>query len=177
MGGGWIHEVKFDGYRIQAHVANDVVTLYSKNGHHFTGRFPTIAYALRDLPAKAAVIDAELVAATPAGHPDFYKLFAARAASSELCLWAFDLLHLNGSDLRELPLKTRRRKLEALLARYDSSSIMFSEGFGDPLRLLQARRHREQARGPTIPLRPAVRLDQGEDPSLARIQQRALAPL
>jgi bifunctional non-homologous end joining protein LigD len=60
-GDGWIHEVKFDGYRIQAHVANDDVTLYSKNGHHFTDRFPTIAYALRDLPAKAAVIDAELV--------------------------------------------------------------------------------------------------------------------
>ena len=137
VGDRWIHEVKFDGYRLQVHKAGRDVTLLSRNGHHFTGRFPDIALLLRTLPAKAAIIDAELVACSSAGMPDFRKLHFA-AADGNLCLWAFDLLHLNGKDLLDVPLAKRRAKLQALIERHDHPSILFSSAFDDPHRLLAA---------------------------------------
>jgi bifunctional non-homologous end joining protein LigD len=135
----WIHEVKFDGYRIQVHKAGRDVTLLSRNGHHFTGRFPDIAFVLRALPAKAAIIEAELVGRSSTGIPDFRRLHASAATSDELCLWAFDLLHLNGKDLLDQPLVKRRAKLQALIERHDHPTILFSSAFDDdPLRLLAA---------------------------------------
>ena len=110
--------------------------LLSRNGHCFTGRFPDIAVVLRALPAKAAIIDAELVACSSTGAPDFRKLHFS--AASELCLWAFDLLHLNGKDLLELPLAKRRAKLQALIERHDHPTVLFSDAFDDPHRLLAA---------------------------------------
>ena len=61
-GDGWLHEVKFDGYRVQAHKIGSRVVIYSRNGHDFTERFPSIAQLLQELPAKAAVLDGEVVA-------------------------------------------------------------------------------------------------------------------
>jgi bifunctional non-homologous end joining protein LigD len=61
-GDGWVHEVKFDGYRVQAHKAGARVLVFSRNGHDFTDRFPSIAQLLRELPAKTAVLDGEVVA-------------------------------------------------------------------------------------------------------------------
>jgi bifunctional non-homologous end joining protein LigD len=61
-GEGWLHEVKFDGYRVQVHKVGARVTIYSRNGHDFTERFPSIAQLLHELPAKAAVLDGEVVA-------------------------------------------------------------------------------------------------------------------
>jgi bifunctional non-homologous end joining protein LigD len=69
VGDRWIHEVKFDGYRIQVHKAGRDVELLSRNGHGFNERFPDIAFLLRTLPAKAAIIDAELVACSSASTP------------------------------------------------------------------------------------------------------------
>ena len=100
------------------------MTLLSRNGHHFTGRYPDIAFLLRALPAKAAIIDAELVACSSTGVPDF-KLHASAATSDELDLWAFDLLHLNGRDLLDLPLVKRRSKLQALVERHDHRTVLF----------------------------------------------------
>jgi len=138
VGDRWIHEVKFDGYRLQVHKTGRDVTLLSRNGHPFTGRFPDIAFVLQTLPAKAAIIDAELVACSSAGVPDFRKLHASAATSDELCLWAFDLLHLNGKDLLDLPLVKRRAKVQALIERHDHPTVMFSAAFDDPHRLLAA---------------------------------------
>jgi len=61
-GDGWLHEVKFDGYRVQVHKMGSRVVIYSRNGHDFTERFPTIAQLLHELPAKVAVLDGEVVA-------------------------------------------------------------------------------------------------------------------
>jgi len=138
VGDRWIHEVKFDGYRLQVHKTGRDVTLLSRNGHHFTGRYPDVAFVLRTLPAKAAIIDAELVACSSTGVPDFRKLHASAATSDELCLWVFDLLHLNGKDLLDLPLAKRRAKLQALIGRHDHPTVLFSSAFDDPHRLLAA---------------------------------------
>jgi hypothetical protein len=61
-GGGWVHELKFDGYRVQAHKMGSHVVLFSRNGHHFTDRFASIAALLREMPVKAAVLNGEVVA-------------------------------------------------------------------------------------------------------------------
>ena len=71
VGDGWVHEVKFDGYRVQAHKVGARVIVFSRNGHDFTERFPSIAQLLRELPAKSAVLDGEVVASDADGRPRF----------------------------------------------------------------------------------------------------------
>jgi len=74
VGERWQHEVKFDGYRVQVHKTGKDVTIYSRNGHVFRPRFETIAYLLRDLPARSAVLDGEIVASDRRGVPNFARL-------------------------------------------------------------------------------------------------------
>src|SRR5262245_58428527 len=93
-----------------------------------------IAAAAKALPAREAIIDAELVACSNSGLPNFYRLLSGKAEPYELCLWAFDLLHLNGRDLRDRPLMERGGRLQALLDRAPSPAILPSKGFIDPLR-------------------------------------------
>ena len=109
-GPDWLHEVKFDGFSIQIHKAGDEVCLFSRNGKDFTERFPAIAAAARRLEANKAVIDGELVVCDGSDKPDFYALLGRRI--SGLCVWCFDLLSLNGRDLRSHPLQQRKAKLE-----------------------------------------------------------------
>jgi bifunctional non-homologous end joining protein LigD len=71
---GWVHEVKFDGYRVQAHKVGSRVILFSRNGHDFRERFPSIVQELRELPARAAVLDGEVVANDIDGRPNFARL-------------------------------------------------------------------------------------------------------
>ena len=106
-GDGWVHEVKFDGYRVQAHKVGSRVTLFSRNGHDFRERLPSIVQELRELPARAAVLDGEVAASDIDGRPNFARLHLSRwtkpgPATVHLC--ALDLLTLNGSDLRLQPL-------------------------------------------------------------------------
>ena len=111
-GEGWIYEVKFDGYRMQVHKTADSVTLYTRRGADWTDRFPQLATALTSLPCKSAVIDAELV------HTDGFEALYRRAqkhGEDELVLWAFDLLVLNGNDLRAIHLEDRKRRLGHLV--------------------------------------------------------------
>jgi bifunctional non-homologous end joining protein LigD len=132
----WLHEVKFDGFRIQLHKAGDVVRLYSRNGKDFTARFPSIAAAVRRLGAKDAVIDGELVSCDEADKPDFYALMRRR--TSGLCVWCFDLLAHNDRDLRSLPLQQRKAKLEVLLRKTDDNTLRLSHTFADGEKLLHA---------------------------------------
>jgi bifunctional non-homologous end joining protein LigD len=67
---GWVHEVKFDGHRVQAHKVGLRVILFSRNGDDFSERFPSIVQELRDLPAKATVLDGEIVASDLDGRPN-----------------------------------------------------------------------------------------------------------
>jgi len=75
-GDGWVHEVKFDGYRVQIHKVGSRVVVYSRNGHDFTERFPSIAQLLHELPAKTAVLDGEVVANVAPGREDEKRLLA-----------------------------------------------------------------------------------------------------
>jgi bifunctional non-homologous end joining protein LigD len=132
----WLHEVKFDGYRVQLHKVGKDVTIFSRNGADFSSRWPAIAIALQELPAKSAIIDAEVVASNAKGMPDFAALHSRTAKPEDFCAWAFDLLELNGMNLRPQQPLTRRAKLQKLVARFDNSFVRFSEAFTDAERLL-----------------------------------------
>jgi bifunctional non-homologous end joining protein LigD len=137
-GEGWLHEVKFDGYRVQLHKAGKDVVILSRNGHDFTSRFDTIAYLLRELPARSAVLDGEVVAHNRAGAPDFARLHLRSAPPEGLHLWCFDLLALNGRDWRAHALERRQGRLQGLLERFDCPAIRLSRSFADGLALLRA---------------------------------------
>jgi bifunctional non-homologous end joining protein LigD len=121
---GWLHEVKYDGFRILARKQGEDVALWTRYGTDFTGRFPKIAEAVRSLPAESALIDGEAVAFRPDGHSDFAAL-RTKAGGAMASFVAFDLLSLEGEDLRQRPLEERREALSQLAA--GSSGIQFSE--------------------------------------------------
>jgi len=122
-----LYELKFDGYRVQRHKAGLSSSIYGRNGGDFTRRFPVVAAAVLRLPTKSCVIDGELIAAGRHGEPDFLALLHGRHVPT--CVYCFDLLELNGRDLREHPLVQRRARLQALLARAKCTVIRFSETF------------------------------------------------
>ena len=135
-GDGWLHEVKFDGYRVQLHKDGKDVVIYSRNGVDFTSRFPAIAYALASLPTKSVIVDAEAVACNANGMPDFVALHGRGAKPEDICCWAFDVLRHNSLDTRPLPMMARSAKLEKILQRFDNGFVRFSETFSDAERLL-----------------------------------------
>jgi bifunctional non-homologous end joining protein LigD len=137
-GDAWLHEVKFDGYRVQAHKVGSRVILYSRNGHDFTERFPSIAQLLHELPAKSAVLDGEVVASDVDGRPDFARLHVRWTRPGAIHLWAFDLLTLNGRDWRQQPLVKRQARLQVLLERFGCPAVLSSETFLDGQALLRA---------------------------------------
>ena len=129
-GGGWSHEVKLDGFRVQLHKVGLAVTLFGKNGGKLTTRFPTIAETVIN-PVRSCIIDGELIAAGAEGQPDFRALLHGRHVP--VCVYAFDLMELDGRDLREQPLEQRRSQLKRLLARSKGNLIRFGDSFPSPL--------------------------------------------
>ncbi len=131
-GGGWIHEIKFDGYRVQLRIEGGRATLKTRRGLDWTKRFPGIAAAGAALPD--ALIDGEVVALDDRGAPDFGALQAALSdgRTEGLVLFAFDLLADGEGDWRDRPLVERKARLQALLtARPDAerSPIRYAEHF------------------------------------------------
>ena len=116
--------MKHDGYRIVARKQDERVTLWSRHGAKFTDKLPRIAEAVRGLAAEHALIDGEAVVFRPDGLSDFGAL-RTKAGGARACLIAFDLLNLNGEDLRQRPLEERREALSRLVAGADN--IVFSE--------------------------------------------------
>jgi bifunctional non-homologous end joining protein LigD len=126
----WRYEIKHDGYRAQAHVNAGKVRIFTKSGFDWADRMPTIAAAIAALPCEDAVVDGEAVMVGEDGLTDFFVIHSALARKSapKAFLYASDLLHLDGQDLRELPLDERRLLLEDLLIRAgDPPAIRFSE--------------------------------------------------
>jgi bifunctional non-homologous end joining protein LigD len=141
-GNDWVHELKFDGYRVQAHKIGSRVVVFSRNGHDFTDRFTSIAQLLQELPAKAAVLDGEVVASDADGRPNFARLHVRWTRPNTIHLWAFDLLSFNGCDLRPQPLVRRQACLQALLERFGCAAISLSETFEDGMALLRVAEQR-----------------------------------
>ena len=126
--------MKFDGWRAQLHKQGDDVTIYSRNGSNYTRRFPAIRDSLISLPARSAIIDAEIVVCDSDAKTGFQALM--NGARTELCAWCFDLLKLNESDYRERGLIERKLLLRKLLIKADDDTLRYSEDFTDPIELL-----------------------------------------
>jgi bifunctional non-homologous end joining protein LigD len=127
-GEGWLHEIKHDGYRVQAHFAGEP-RIYTRRGNEWAARMPTISAALKALPANNLVLDGELVAIDGKGKPSFYELpkeLKVRV-KARLVYYAFDLLYLDGFDLRRAPLVQRKRVLAEVLSGVGLNLIRFCE--------------------------------------------------
>src|SRR5712691_10793083 len=132
---GFLHELKLDGYRIQAHLRDGRVTLYTRTGLDWTKRFPTIAADVGRLPAGKLVIDGEIISAEADGRPNFGALQddLKRRRYNRMVYYAFDLLHLDGFDTRAAPLIERKRVLQSFLVEADTTAprVLYSEHFVD----------------------------------------------
>ncbi|HYC65103.1 MAG TPA: DNA ligase D [Reyranellaceae bacterium] len=114
----WLHEIKWDGYRAQAHRDGDAVTVYSRSGLGWSDQFVTIARALPRLPGRSVILDGEAVVLGEGGRPDFQQLRRRLAdPGAPVLYYVFDLLWLDGKDMRALPLVERKRRLKRLLAK------------------------------------------------------------
>ncbi|MBZ9888158.1 DNA ligase [Mesorhizobium sp. BR1-1-3] len=123
----WIHEIKYDGYRTQVILDWDGARAYTKTGIDWTSRYWPIVTAAEALGARSAILDGEVIAPTASGAPDFHALRSAMAWNAErLAFVAFDLLHLDGKDLRPLPVVERRAMLWDLVRPADGI-IQFSQ--------------------------------------------------
>ncbi len=120
-GGEWIHEIKYDGYRIAARVDGDDVRLFSRNDLDWTGRFKEVATALKGLPTSGTWLDGEVVVFDERGVSDFGRLqrYVKEGQPGDLTYVVFDLLFQDGEDLRGLSLRERKRRLHWLLERGD----------------------------------------------------------
>ena len=134
-GRGWLHEAKYDGYRIIGRKAGDEVTLFSRSGLDWTVRFPAIASALLTFPAESALIDGEVAFVLPNGITDFKSLQEhIDSPHPSIRYFVFDLLWLDGKDLRKKPLKERRALLAKLMSEKGISNYLvyadYVEGSG-----------------------------------------------
>jgi bifunctional non-homologous end joining protein LigD len=133
-GDGWIHEVKFDGWRAQLHKSGDDVVIFTRNGADYTRRFPAVRDSVLSLPVRSAIIDAEIVVCDSDGKPDFNALMEGQR--EDLCAWCFDLLELNGAKERQRPLIDRKALLRQLLIKADDHVLRYSDAFANAEKLL-----------------------------------------
>lgn len=135
IGKEWAHEIKWDGWRLQAHKRVGAVTLCTRNRRDVTQRFKAIADAIGALGPKSLVLDGELVAFDENNRPDFHLLRTKRAP---VIAFLFDVLEIDGEDLRGEPWRVRRRRLERLMARNRSGVLVLPEVWDDGPALLRA---------------------------------------
>jgi bifunctional non-homologous end joining protein LigD len=127
-GDGWLHEIKYDGYRLQIHLNKGTVTVYTRNGLDWTKRFSAIARSF-DILVERAIFDGEVVVVKD-GRTNFSELQAALAAGRQeaLTFLAFDLLFLEGFELRDAPLIERKRVLKELFEETGlSSPVLYAD--------------------------------------------------
>jgi bifunctional non-homologous end joining protein LigD len=112
----WLHEIKHDGFRVIARKDGGRVHLYSRPGNDLTDRFPLIVEALARLKSRSCIVDGEAVASGDDGIPSFERL-RRRQHDARVFLYAFDLIEINGDDLRREPLQVRKATLASMIAR------------------------------------------------------------
>lgn len=126
ISGDWLHEIKYDGFRTQLVLDWAGARAFSRNGHDWSRRYWPIVQAAEKLPAKSFIIDGEMIAPDPDGRPNFHEMHSRMAWNAELLAFvAFDLLHLDGEDLRYMPLIERKDRLWELVKPADGI-IQFS---------------------------------------------------
>lgn len=118
-GANWVHEIKYDGYRLEARIEGGAVRLLTRSGLDWTARFPAIAKAIKGLKLGSAILDGEVVVETDRGVTSFVRLVEALEAgrSEDMMFIAFDLLYLEGVDLRVAALSERKSLLKDVLDR------------------------------------------------------------
>jgi bifunctional non-homologous end joining protein LigD len=123
----WVHEIKFDGYRVQVHLRDAVVKVFTRRGNDWTNRFRKIASDAWHINAGSAIIDGEVVVPSADGTTEFSaQQDELKGRSKKIVMVAFDLPYLNGYDLRKLPLIERKALLKKIVAETD---VQFSESF------------------------------------------------
>ena len=133
-GNGWLHEIKYDGYRALIAVGGGEARVFTRSGLDWSEKFPGIVAAAADLPVTSALIDGEIVAFED-GRPDFSTLKDAIGTAKPMSLFAFDLLSLDGEDVTGLPLVQRKERLRGIVPKGDGT-IQFAEhvtGSGEAL--------------------------------------------
>lgn len=130
-GDRWTHEIKYDGYRTQIHLAGGHARAFTRNGHDWSMKYAAVLAASRELIARDAIVDGEMVVQDDAGRSSFKKLASAiRWEGSALVFYAFDLLGLDGNDLRKQRCEDRRRLLHDLLGDpRPTCPLQFSQAF------------------------------------------------
>lgn len=128
-GSGWLHELKLDGYRVQARKDGSKVQMLTRKGLDWTARMRAAADEIAKLPVDKATLDGEIVVVAPNGTTSFADLQASmqEGAKNSLTYFAFDLLHLDGKNTRNLPLKHRKELLRSVLAGSDEERVRLSE--------------------------------------------------
>ena len=126
-GPGWLHEIKHDGFRIVARRDGAGVRLFTRHGNDFTSRFPLAVDAITRLPAHSFLLDGEAIVTNERGLAVF-DLIRRHRHGKDALLIAFDLIELEGEDLRRTPIEQRKRKL-AKLVRRPLAGIVLNEVF------------------------------------------------
>lgn len=138
-GKDWLHEVKFDGYRMQAQIAGTEVQLLTRTGLDWTEKFGgAIAAELAGLKCSDAIIDGEIVVLADSGVSSFALLQADLSAkrTDRFIYYVFDLMRLDGKDLRGEPLVERKQALQDLLGKLENSAVRFSDHFAEPGKIM-----------------------------------------
>ncbi|HXU79921.1 MAG TPA: DNA ligase D [Polyangia bacterium] len=127
-GDDWLHELKYDGYRIGIRLDEGSVKLLSRRGKDWTAQFPELVAAARKLQARQALVDGEAAIVLPSGKTDFQALQNFFGGDRRgLAYFAFDLLHLDGEDLRARPVEERKERLQRLLRASGAPILRLSE--------------------------------------------------
>ncbi len=141
--GDWIVETKFDGYRLLARIESGKARLFTRGGHDWTSKMPSLAKAVEALGIESGWLDGEIVVLSKAGIPDFNALQNAidSATASEIEYFVFDLPYFNGRDLRKVPLRDRRALLRQRVEAKPNDRVHLSQDFdATPAQMLEAAR-------------------------------------
>jgi bifunctional non-homologous end joining protein LigD len=130
-GEDWVHEIKFDGYRIQAHVAGGAVRLFTRKGLDWTEKFQPIADALAALDVQDAILDGEIVVENAEGASDFAALQETlrEGKRERFVCYLFDCLRRDGRDFKKQPLRARKDALRDLISTLPEGPVRYSEDF------------------------------------------------
>jgi len=127
-GDDWLHEIKYDGYRLIAVLERDSVRLLTRNGKDWTARYPAVAAELALLPASVAIVDGEVVVVLPDGRTSFQALQNVQSrVMSGLRFMVFDLLHLDGVDVSREPLEQRKALLDTVLGGLSGEVVQYGD--------------------------------------------------